>query len=69
MGHDKQALTLWEFGRCVALVAVKDLLRGNRNRDMMSQSRVTGKILASTWSSDLVFGSLGLGQASFDLEA
>ena len=45
MGHDKQALTLWEFGQCVALVAVKDLLWRIRSCDRVSPSRVTDRIL------------------------
>ena len=54
---------------CVALVPVNDLLWHISCRDKVSQSRVTCRILTSTWSGDLVSNSLNLERASFDLEA
>ena len=46
--NDEQALALQESGWCIALVAVKNLLRRIRSCDRVSPSRVTGRILAST---------------------
>ena len=69
-GYDKnkgQTLGLWEFDQSVTLVAVKDLSRCISCRDKVPLSRVTGRILSSTWSGALIFDSLGLGQESFAL--
>jgi len=67
-GDDEQILVLQESNLCVALVAVKGLLRRISTLDKVPSSEVTGNILASTWSGDLVSSSLNLGQASFDVD-
>ena len=69
MKSDWRTLAFWESSQCVTLVAVKDLLRHISCCDRMPPSRVTGIIFVSTQSGDLVFSSLNLGQASFDIEA
>jgi len=57
-----------ESGKCVALIVMKGLLRCISRRNRVPLSRMTGRVLASTRSGDLVCGLLDFGQASFDLE-
>ena len=59
-------LRVW---RCVALVTAEDRLWCISRRDRVPSLGMTGRIRASTGSSDLVPSSLGLRWASFDLEA
>ena len=54
---------------CVTLVPVNDMLQHLSYCDKVLLLRVISRILASIWSGDLVFSSLDLRQASFDLEA
>jgi len=67
--NEGQTLALQESGRCVTLVALKDLSWRISRRDRVQPSRVTSRILASTWSSDLVSSLLDLRQASLRLGA
>ena len=53
----------------VTLVVVKGLLRCISRRDRVPPSRMTGRILVSTGSGDLVSELLDFGRANFDLEA
>ena len=48
---------------------MKGQLRHISCRDRVPPSGLAGRILTSTWSGNLVFSSLNLGQAGFDVEA
>ena len=58
-----------ESERCAVLVIMKGLLWRISHRDGVLLSRMTGQILVSTRSGDLVFSLLNLGRGSIVLEA
>ena len=68
--NNGKTLALRKSGQCVALVVMKDLLQHISCHDRwVPPSRMTGRILTSTRSVDLIFSSLNFGQANFDIEA